>query len=573
MVSLLLLGKSKKDADETSQRMFALFNLEHVKDRLVSTLSGGEAQRIAMMRALAKKPHVILADEPTGALDSVSRRYLLETLKNVSREKLVIVVSHDVEGAKPYADRVIALEEGRVVSDEVIDNNQAAIVHVAKKTACRLHLELITKRVFHISKRHFAWAIAALSFSIVTTLLTFGVSLGSRQAIRYHPLRAGASNIVYVSRQEKTMIANSPLTLLRYLRPTENEVMSMLNGFQDVIIDVSSRAIFSHRFTMTIDGQPLDNIRFEPYYDSQNINDFSHVLVNHAASLLMNNQGDSDMVLKYAANIPIITTGNDGQIAIDRFMLESKLISKNIIEDIRIQAIPTIFYSHLAAKALLGEYVLEQASLLMQTDYSLLQRLESASETDDIGNFEMMMVFLDSTAVLRFFETWDQDDSMACSGTYFSEREYLFSIVTTINYGLYFFVTINAVSGIMTMIISLVHFYKLHRRRLAILWSLGVTRHQLMAMLRNISRYVTLMALLIGLSLTPIIQIALNRIIFLNTGINQMVQVPFITFLDIPAGLVVMLAVAVFVISDIGAWLSAKILRTDALAEELKDDD
>jgi len=573
IVSLLLIGECIKDANDISQRLFSLFHLEHIKHRSVSTLSGGEAQRVAMMRALAKRPQVILADEPTGALDSNSRRYLLETLKMVSKEKLVIVVSHDFEGTKQYADRIISINDGRVVDDQMLFNNHTPIPHLAKNKPRRLQLDLITKRVFHISKHHFFWAITALSFSILTTLLTFGISLGSLQAIRTHPLRAAASNIVFVSRLEKTLIANSPLSLLRYLRPTENEVKAMVDGFTDVVIDISARAIFSHRFSLSIDGRPIDKLRIEPYYDAGNTDDFSKVLVNDVASILIGNHHVTSMSLKYSVNIPIITTIKDGQIAQDQFVIESDLNIVKIIEDIRFQTIPTIYYSHLAAKALLDEYLLEQASSLLGSDYSLLQRLVSALENDDLGNFEMMVAFMDTNDVMRFFETWDQDDSMACYGTYFNEREYLSSIMNTINYGLYFFVTINAVSGILTMVISLMHFYKLHRRRLAILWSLGVTRYRLKTMLRSISRYLTIMSLVIGLSITPIIQMALNRIILKQTGIRELIQVPYITFLNIPLGLVLILSVTMILIADVGSLLSTNILRTDALAEELKDDD
>ena len=93
--------------------------LESVAKRKPNTLSGGQKQRVAIARALIKNPEIIMADEPTGALDSVTGRQVFDTLKKLSRDKLVIVVSHDREFAELYADRIIELKDGKVISDVV----------------------------------------------------------------------------------------------------------------------------------------------------------------------------------------------------------------------------------------------------------------------------------------------------------------------------------------------------------------------------------------------------------------------------------------------------------------------
>ncbi|MCD8202620.1 MAG: ATP-binding cassette domain-containing protein, partial [Prevotella sp.] len=89
-------------------------------DRKISELSGGQKQRTAIARALIKNPDIILADEPTGALDSTTGTQLYELLKKLSRDKLIIVVSHDEENAEKYADRIIHLADGKVVEDKFL---------------------------------------------------------------------------------------------------------------------------------------------------------------------------------------------------------------------------------------------------------------------------------------------------------------------------------------------------------------------------------------------------------------------------------------------------------------------
>ena len=85
--------------------------------RKPNTLSGGQKQRIAIARALVKAPEIIMADEPTGALDSATGKQVFDTLKKLSKEKLVLVVSHDRDFAEQYGDRIIELMDGKIISD------------------------------------------------------------------------------------------------------------------------------------------------------------------------------------------------------------------------------------------------------------------------------------------------------------------------------------------------------------------------------------------------------------------------------------------------------------------------
>lgn len=91
--------------------------MEQFAKRKPNTLSGGQKQRIAIARALVKEPEIIMADEPTGALDSATGKQVFDTLKKLSESKLVIVVSHDREFAEIYGDRIVELKDGKVISD------------------------------------------------------------------------------------------------------------------------------------------------------------------------------------------------------------------------------------------------------------------------------------------------------------------------------------------------------------------------------------------------------------------------------------------------------------------------
>lgn len=91
------------------------FNLSHRRNASVRTLSGGEQQRTALCRALARRPDIVFADEPTGALDSQSTEIVLHTLRRMADEgQMIVMVTHDLEAAT-LADTVVVMRDGRIV--------------------------------------------------------------------------------------------------------------------------------------------------------------------------------------------------------------------------------------------------------------------------------------------------------------------------------------------------------------------------------------------------------------------------------------------------------------------------
>ena len=114
-LALELQGKSKDK--EAIAALLEDVDLAEFAKRKPNTLSGGQKQRIAIARALVKAPEIIMADEPTGALDSATGKQVFDTLKKLSRDKLIVVVSHDRDFAEQYGDRIIELKDGKIISD------------------------------------------------------------------------------------------------------------------------------------------------------------------------------------------------------------------------------------------------------------------------------------------------------------------------------------------------------------------------------------------------------------------------------------------------------------------------
>lgn len=124
-IALAIELQGRKATDDEINQILREVDLEGYGNRKPNELSGGQKQRVAIARALVKNPEIIMADEPTGALDSNTGRQVFDTLKKLSREKLVIIVSHDREFSELYADRIIELADGHIISDVELDREDA----------------------------------------------------------------------------------------------------------------------------------------------------------------------------------------------------------------------------------------------------------------------------------------------------------------------------------------------------------------------------------------------------------------------------------------------------------------
>ena len=116
-VMLSLLLTNSKNKHKRVLKMLDKVGLKDKKDSKICDLSGGQKQRVAISRALINNPDIILADEPTGALDYKTGYEIMNLIKKLSKNKLVIMVTHNKVLAKKYSSRIIYLDKGRVISD------------------------------------------------------------------------------------------------------------------------------------------------------------------------------------------------------------------------------------------------------------------------------------------------------------------------------------------------------------------------------------------------------------------------------------------------------------------------
>jgi putative ABC transport system permease protein len=137
-VSLMLNGVSRAERAKRAMDALKVVGLEGEAKKHPNQLSGGQMQRVALARAIVNNPKIILADEPTGALDSVTSIQVLELLKDASKDRLVIMVTHNEELANKYAQRIIRMKDGVITSDSAplpLSEKPAIGKEINKKTS------------------------------------------------------------------------------------------------------------------------------------------------------------------------------------------------------------------------------------------------------------------------------------------------------------------------------------------------------------------------------------------------------------------------------------------------------
>lgn len=124
MSGLLIMGESKENAEKTARQYLKMVGLEGYETHKATELSSGQKQRLSIARALAKNTGIIVADEPTGNLDSETGDQIISLLKELSKDRLVIMVTHNYEQAEAYVTRKIRIHEGEVIVDVLVNEGE-----------------------------------------------------------------------------------------------------------------------------------------------------------------------------------------------------------------------------------------------------------------------------------------------------------------------------------------------------------------------------------------------------------------------------------------------------------------
>ena len=201
-LSLQLGGVSSKERSKKAAKVLEQVGLGEYLKKKPNQLSGGQMQRVAIARALVNDPDIILADEPTGALDSGTSVQVMDLIREVGKEKLVIMVTHNEELAKEYATRIISMKDGEVIGDtaplEPLSSAGAEEKEKGKKTSMSFFTALRSSAQNVLTKKgRTALTAIASSFGIIGVALVLATNNGFSNYIK--DLEAGIASSVPIS--------------------------------------------------------------------------------------------------------------------------------------------------------------------------------------------------------------------------------------------------------------------------------------------------------------------------------------------------------------------------------------
>lgn len=188
-LALTIGGISKKERTNRALKALEAVGLGDVSKKKPNQLSGGQMQRVAIARALVNDPEILLADEPTGALDSGTSIQIMELLKEVAKDRLVIMVTHNPELAKAYSNRIVTMKDGLVIDDTnpYDDKDEKYEVKEISKKKAKMSLgtafALSSKNLISKIKRTSLVVIAG-SIGIIGVSAVLAVSYGVKSYIR-----------------------------------------------------------------------------------------------------------------------------------------------------------------------------------------------------------------------------------------------------------------------------------------------------------------------------------------------------------------------------------------------------
>lgn len=281
LLSLNIAGKPKKESIKLAKKVLKDVGLENYIKKKPKELSGGQMQRVAIARALVANPDIILCDEPTGALDSQTSIQIMELLKEISKEKLVIMVTHNVTLANKYSDRVIALNDGVITYDTSpyeVENYSLKKIKNKRKTMNKFtSLSLSFNNLLTKKSRTLLTSFAG-SIGIIGIALVLSLSKGTQK---------------YINKIEKNTFSKYPISIMEsyidYQNMFDKEKESCKNGSICSINDLTNNVVNDNKINSI---SKFSNILKQNY---ENINNYT-LDINYNYNIDLNIYKDNKMI-------------------------------------------------------------------------------------------------------------------------------------------------------------------------------------------------------------------------------------------------------------------------------------
>ena len=299
-LALTLSGVSKQERRKRAKEALEKVGLSDQLHKKPNQMSGGQMQRVAIARALVNDPEILLADEPTGALDSETSVQIMEILKEISKEKLIIMVTHNPEIAEKYSTRIVRLLDGKITSDSNPYESEFMLDAPDKKKKGR-------KKTSKTSMSFLTALSLSLNNLLTKKARTFMTSFAGSIGIIGIALIMSLSNGIntYINRVQEDTLSSYPISIQAESVDMTNLVTNLM-GANKKATSHELDAVYSNSIMYELINS-LNNAEVE----KNNLKKFKNYLENENSEI---NQYISAVQYSYGVDMSIYTKDSDGKI-------------------------------------------------------------------------------------------------------------------------------------------------------------------------------------------------------------------------------------------------------------------
>lgn len=594
----LIKGKNNKEAEKIAIELLEKINFpKNLYYKKVKDFSGGEKQRVAILRSLVNSPEVIFADEPTGALDSVNSKAVMEILKIVSKEKLVVMVSHNNTLVEKYSDRIITMKDGEITKD-IIKKKYNDDSRVLSKNVLNKHgTKWIDKLAKHNTKRRFKrniFSISALTISLLATSLVIGFSTNAPKVIGQEAKKRIDYGVFDVFYEEKNKIEGSLLSLVQQKRPAAKDISYLTSKYPNLIFEYNYEQLFSTGAQILLNDKEIKDIALRPIYDFSNIsstklisegsfpneeNTLSEVIINKkAAELIKNTLKVSPIDLTLTVNNEYendyYTYNEQNEIIKDYLLINQSITIKGIVDELSFLSTPTIYYSYQGLKDYLNETLLNNLSGYLGEDIYWTDRIERADDTEDISGYSIKAFLKNSEENDRLKDITRSisNDGFASNSMALAIEDSLTSLVSASTSGLWIFLIISLIGVVMIIGILSLFSYTEDIKKCAILSALGARRNDIIKVYFLENLFIGFISTVLTMALVfPLVYLG-NIIINKYIGISSFLVFPQKVLTNIKFDYVIILILLMIITVFISTYLPISFSKKISVAKELKDE-
>lgn len=264
-LALTIAGIGKEERLQRAKEVLDKVGLKNEYHKKPNQLSGGQCQRVAIARALVNNPDILLADEPTGALDSTTSIQIMELIKEISKDRLVIMVTHNPDIAKKYSSRIVKLLDGKITADsnpvlenELIVKKEEKAIEKKSKLSFWTAFKLSARNLRSKLKRTILTCVAG-SIGIIGVATVLSVSTGVR---------------TYINDMQEDMLSGNPITIsetgmnlesLLSSTSSSTQTDAIKNSIEDGYINVNRFIEYLVSQTGSLDSFRIQNEFTEEY--------------------------------------------------------------------------------------------------------------------------------------------------------------------------------------------------------------------------------------------------------------------------------------------------------------------